>query len=170
MTSSRGSSWPRDQTQVSGLAGGFFTAEPLRKPLNWTYPWANSMLVALGLSWCTALIPRENFRSRLPGGREPGLHTLKMSKGGVGGFKIQGVSVDFVLCFLQCGLVSFVQGLDLQSSVWVWSVGEGKGQGYWTISPRDFQPTIQPLLESSLPLEIPDNNCRLFWQGGRGFI
>ena len=29
---SRGSSRPRDQTQVSCLAGGFFTTKPLRKP------------------------------------------------------------------------------------------------------------------------------------------
>ena len=29
---SRGSSQPRDQTQVSHLEGRFFTAEPLRKP------------------------------------------------------------------------------------------------------------------------------------------
>ena len=30
---SRGSSWPRGQTQVSCTAGGFFTAEPPGKPL-----------------------------------------------------------------------------------------------------------------------------------------
>ena len=30
---SRGSSWPRDLTQVSCLASGFFTTEPLGKPL-----------------------------------------------------------------------------------------------------------------------------------------
>ena len=34
MPSSRGSSQPRDQTQVSHLAGGFFTSEPPEKPLN----------------------------------------------------------------------------------------------------------------------------------------
>ena len=33
MPSSRGSSWPRDQTHVSCTAGGFFTTEPPRKPL-----------------------------------------------------------------------------------------------------------------------------------------
>ena len=32
MTSSRGSSQPRDQTQVSHIAGGFFTMEPPRSP------------------------------------------------------------------------------------------------------------------------------------------
>ena len=29
---SRGSSWPRDWTRVSNIAGGFFTTEPLGKP------------------------------------------------------------------------------------------------------------------------------------------
>ena len=29
---SRGSSWPRDWTYISCIAGGFFTTEPLRKP------------------------------------------------------------------------------------------------------------------------------------------
>ena len=33
MPSSRGSSWPRDQTHVSCIAGGFFTAELLGKPV-----------------------------------------------------------------------------------------------------------------------------------------
>ena len=32
MSSSRGSSWPRDYTRVSCIAGGFFTTEPPRKP------------------------------------------------------------------------------------------------------------------------------------------
>ena len=32
MPSSRESSWPRDQTHISCIAGGFFTAEPPRKP------------------------------------------------------------------------------------------------------------------------------------------
>ena len=32
---SRRSSWPRDQTWVSCIAGGFFTAEPLGKHVNW---------------------------------------------------------------------------------------------------------------------------------------
>ena len=32
MPSSRGSSWPRDPTHISCFAGGFFTAEPPRKP------------------------------------------------------------------------------------------------------------------------------------------
>ena len=32
MPSSRGSSWPRDRTQVSRIAGRFFTAEPPGKP------------------------------------------------------------------------------------------------------------------------------------------
>ena len=36
MPYSRGSSQPRDQTCVSCIAGGFFTAEPSRKPLNLT--------------------------------------------------------------------------------------------------------------------------------------
>ena len=31
--SSRGSSWPRDRTQVSRIAGRFFTTKPLGKPL-----------------------------------------------------------------------------------------------------------------------------------------
>ena len=34
MPSSRGSSQPWDRTQVSYMAGGFFTADPLRKPSN----------------------------------------------------------------------------------------------------------------------------------------
>ena len=29
---SKGSSWPKDRTQVSGTAGGFFTTEPSEKP------------------------------------------------------------------------------------------------------------------------------------------
>ena len=33
MPSSRGSSWPRNPTCISCTAGGFFTAEPLGKPL-----------------------------------------------------------------------------------------------------------------------------------------
>ena len=32
---SRGSSQPRNQTQVSCMAGGFFTTEPPGKPINW---------------------------------------------------------------------------------------------------------------------------------------
>ena len=36
MPSSRGSSWPRDETQVSCIAGRFFTAEPLGKPFNFS--------------------------------------------------------------------------------------------------------------------------------------
>ena len=36
MPSSRGSSWPRDWTCISCIAGRFFTAEPLGKPLP---PW-----------------------------------------------------------------------------------------------------------------------------------
>ena len=35
MPSSRGSSRPRNRTQVSHIAGRFFTAEPLGKPFNW---------------------------------------------------------------------------------------------------------------------------------------
>ena len=35
---SRGSSRPRDRTQVSGIAGRFFTAEPLGKPDIYTLP------------------------------------------------------------------------------------------------------------------------------------
>ena len=35
-SSSRGSSWLRDQTQVSCIAGQFFTAEPSGKPIMWS--------------------------------------------------------------------------------------------------------------------------------------
>ena len=35
MPSSRGSSWPRNQTHVSCTAGRFFTTEPLWKPIAW---------------------------------------------------------------------------------------------------------------------------------------
>ena len=38
---SRGSSWPRDQTYVSCLAGGFFPNEPPRKPNQWSRNWEN---------------------------------------------------------------------------------------------------------------------------------
>ena len=38
MTSSRGSSQPRDQTQVSPTAGGFLTTEPPEKPRKQLYP------------------------------------------------------------------------------------------------------------------------------------
>ena len=34
ISSSRGSSWPRDQTRISCIAGGFFTTEPLGKPFH----------------------------------------------------------------------------------------------------------------------------------------
>ena len=34
ISSTRGSSWPRDQTHVSWLAGGFFNCEPSRKPFS----------------------------------------------------------------------------------------------------------------------------------------
>ena len=37
ISSSRASSWPRDRTRVSCVAGGFFTAEPLRKPWYYEY-------------------------------------------------------------------------------------------------------------------------------------
>ena len=37
MPSSRASSQPRDQTRVSCIAGGFFTAEPPGKPQTWKY-------------------------------------------------------------------------------------------------------------------------------------
>ena len=36
MPSSRGSSWPKDWTRVSCIAGGFFTAEPPGKPSFWS--------------------------------------------------------------------------------------------------------------------------------------
>ena len=37
MPSSKRSSWPRDRTHISRIAGGFYTAEPLWKPPNhWT--------------------------------------------------------------------------------------------------------------------------------------
>ena len=35
MPSSRASSQPRNQTQVSHFAGGFFTTEPPGKPVEW---------------------------------------------------------------------------------------------------------------------------------------
>ena len=48
---SRGSSWPRDQTCISCIAGGFFTTEPTRKPYkgvnmreNWVRVYRNSAL------------------------------------------------------------------------------------------------------------------------------
>ena len=39
MPSSRGSSWPRDQTCVSCLVGGFFPNEPRGKPNQWSRNW-----------------------------------------------------------------------------------------------------------------------------------
>ena len=40
MPFSRGSSWPRDQTSISCLAGVFSITEPPGKPINWnTQPW-----------------------------------------------------------------------------------------------------------------------------------
>ena len=42
MLSSRGSSWPRDQTSVSCIAGGFFTTEPLGKT-NLTCSWRQKL-------------------------------------------------------------------------------------------------------------------------------
>ena len=41
MPSSRGSSQPRDQTQISSIAGRFFIAEPPGKPDKAAYPGAN---------------------------------------------------------------------------------------------------------------------------------
>ena len=38
---SRGSSQPRDQTQVSHIAGGFFTTAPLGKPIM-CYHWSST--------------------------------------------------------------------------------------------------------------------------------
>ena len=35
ISSFRGSSWPRDQTHISCITGGFFTTEPPRKPHPW---------------------------------------------------------------------------------------------------------------------------------------
>ena len=40
---SRGPSWPREQTQVSWLAGGLFTTEQRRKPTHPCLPIANSL-------------------------------------------------------------------------------------------------------------------------------
>ena len=39
MPSSRGSPQPRDRTQVSCIAGGFFTIWATREALGWTYSW-----------------------------------------------------------------------------------------------------------------------------------
>ena len=41
MSSSRGSSWSRDQTRITCLAGGFFTTEPPGKPMKWYGPACN---------------------------------------------------------------------------------------------------------------------------------
>ena len=54
ISSSMGSSWPRDQTcLLSGLAGKFFTTEPLEKPQTANYSWLTwprrSQPVQLGL-------------------------------------------------------------------------------------------------------------------------
>ena len=39
ISSSRGSSWPRDRTCISGIAGGFFITEPPGKPHLWSIFW-----------------------------------------------------------------------------------------------------------------------------------
>ena len=45
MPSSRGSSWPRDQTRVSCIAGGFFTAKSLGKPKSTILQLKNDLLI-----------------------------------------------------------------------------------------------------------------------------
>ena len=62
MPSSRGSSQPRIQTQVSCIAGGFFTTEPPRKPLQslqiylfWTFH------ILCGLLWLAAFTEHHGF-------------------------------------------------------------------------------------------------------------
>ena len=57
---SRGSSWPRGQTRVSCIAGGFFTSWATREALGgeWTqvYVWLNPFAVHWKLSWHCLLI------------------------------------------------------------------------------------------------------------------
>ena len=43
MSSSRGSSQPRDLTQVSCIAGRFFTTEPYQKACHWEPEWLESV-------------------------------------------------------------------------------------------------------------------------------
>ena len=44
---SRGSSWPRDQTQASCTGGGFFITEPPRKDKETINPWKNGKMAGI---------------------------------------------------------------------------------------------------------------------------
>ena len=47
----QGSSWPRDQTQISCIAGGFFTTEPLGKPHKLHWGWLYFLQRAPEKNW-----------------------------------------------------------------------------------------------------------------------
>ena len=64
----RGSSWPRNQTHVSCIAGGFFTAEPPGKPLIYIFMSHSSVQsVQFSHSLCLTLCNRNELQhTRLP--------------------------------------------------------------------------------------------------------
>ena len=51
MPSSRGSSWPRDQTSVSCIAGGFFTVYTTRDALSIYIYQVNEYLLIIDMLW-----------------------------------------------------------------------------------------------------------------------
>ena len=60
ISSSRGSSRPRDQTCVSCIAGGFFPAEPLGKPHYHSHLQSPLLLAKDGYLWTTAAICQDH--------------------------------------------------------------------------------------------------------------
>ena len=64
MPSSRGSSQPRDQTHISCIAGGFFTAEPLTKPRPLPYFLIISLFLASSLSFTNVTVAADSLCSK----------------------------------------------------------------------------------------------------------
>ena len=69
MPSSRGSSWPRDQTHISCVTGGLFTTESPGKPLLWPRRHSNLCtrnLLSLCFSLGSVILTQVYFGSPLP--------------------------------------------------------------------------------------------------------
>ena len=146
----------------------------------WVSLWVISPAISVGNPnvsiWGSFLLPcsdspEKTFTIAWPSQRAWPSQFGKMSRArGLGISRSRVCMFTQFFCSLQRCLVSLVQKLDIQSSVWVWRIREGMDEGCPAVSSTDFQPIIQLLVESSpLHPEIPDNNCWLFWRDQRGF-